>query len=346
MSLYSINKNFRAVPPPRPGAEPASAAGPPAARSRPPRRPARPTGKADEADGPTERALGVAEMFGLGLDESYEVVLYDGLRVDVRPGDVVFVTGPSGSGKSVLLRCLVEAMRAAEPAARIVDLAEAAPPAGVPVIEGLPAEFEESLRLASTAGLADAFVLLRPPEELSDGQRWRLRLAHALARLCEPPAEAGGHVRPSSSARRRGTCPAASAAGSKGVGHPPPESMRVLVADEFASTLDRLCARAVAYRLRRLADREGVTVLAASAHDDLIEDLAPDVLIRKEAGASVEVWYSNAERRRQNAEREANSKRQTTRTKARRFRRTAPQNPERRRQNAEQERQTAKGKRQ
>jgi len=316
MSLYSINKNFRAVPPPRPGAE------------------------------PTERALGVAEMFGLGLDESYEVVLYDGLRVDVRPGDVVFVTGPSGSGKSVLLRCLVEAMRAAEPAARIVDLAEAAPPAGVPVIEGLPAEFEESLRLASTAGLADAFVLLRPPEELSDGQRWRLRLAHALARLCEPPAEAGGHVRPSSSARRRGTCPAASAAGSKGVGHPPPESMRVLVADEFASTLDRLCARAVAYRLRRLADREGVTVLAASAHDDLIEDLAPDVLIRKEAGASVEVWYSNAERRRQNAEREANSKRQTTRTKARRFRRTAPQNPERRRQNAEQERQTAKGKRQ
>ena len=80
--------------------------------------------------------------------------------------------------------------------------------------------------------------------------------------------------------------------------------MRVLVADEFASTLDRLCARAVAYRLRRLAGREGVTVLAASAHDDLVEDLAPDVLIRKESGPGAEVWYSNAERRRQNAEQE------------------------------------------
>ena len=256
MSVYSINKNFRAVPPPHPGAE------------------------------PTERALGVAEMFGLGLDESYEVALYAGLVVDVRPGDVVFVTGPSGSGKSVLLRCLVEAMRAAEPPARIVDLAEAAPPAGVPVIEGLPAEFEEALRLASTAGLADAFVLLRPPEELSDGQRWRLRLAHALARL-EAMRNADCGVRNERPNNENGAVRER---------HPPPEPMRVLVADEFASTLDRLCARAVAYRLRRLADREGVTVLAASAHDDLVEDLAPDVLVVKGAGAEVEVRYADASR--------------------------------------------------
>jgi ABC-type glutathione transport system ATPase component len=99
--------------------------------------------------------------------------------------------------------------------------------------------------------------------------------------------------------------------------------MRVLVADEFASTLDRLCARAVAYRLRRLADREGVTVLAASAHDDLVEDLAPDVLVVKGAGAEVEVRYSNTERGIWNAEQEANSKRQTTMTKARRCSRQA-----------------------
>ena len=43
MSLYSINKNFRAVPPPQPGVE------------------------------PTERALGVAEMFGLGLDHDVQL---------------------------------------------------------------------------------------------------------------------------------------------------------------------------------------------------------------------------------------------------------------------------------
>jgi hypothetical protein len=39
-----------------------------------------------------------------------------------------------------------------------------------------------------------------------------------------------------------------------------------------------------------------VTVLAASAHDDLVEDLAPDVLVVKEAGAEVEVRYADASR--------------------------------------------------
>jgi len=70
----------------------------------------------------------------------------------------------------------------------------------------------------------------------------------------------------------------------------------VLLADEFCSTLDRLCARAVAYRVRRMASREGVTVLAASAHDDLLEDLAPDVLIAKHEGSRVEVLYADPSR--------------------------------------------------
>jgi ABC-type ATPase with predicted acetyltransferase domain len=218
-------------------------------------------------------------MFGIGLDETYEVAVLEDLRLDVRPGDVVFITGPSGSGKSVLVRALVEALCAADREARVVDLAAVEAPPRQSVIEGLGLGLQPALHLVSTAGLADAFVLLRRPEELSDGQRWRLRLAHALARLVgEDPQGAEPRCHPLR-------------------GRPGGGPMLLLVADELASTLDRLCARAVAYRLRRAADRWGLTVLAASAHDDLAQDLAPDVLVVKEAGAAAQVHYADAARR-------------------------------------------------
>ncbi|MFO8013425.1 MAG: ATP-binding cassette domain-containing protein, partial [Phycisphaerae bacterium] len=132
----------------------------------------------------------LAEMFGIGLDETHEVTLYDGLALDVRAGDIVYITGPSGSGKSVLLRLLVRAIRDAEPGGgRVVDLARLHVPTDRPIIDlpgsdpDAPAPLETVLHLFSTVGLADAMALLRPAGDLSDGQRYRLRLALALDRL-------------------------------------------------------------------------------------------------------------------------------------------------------------------
>ena len=232
------------------------------------------------ADEPSEQAVKVAEMFGIGLDETYEVTLYDGLALDVRPGDVVFITGPSGSGKSVLLARLADALGEAWPEGRVVNLAAIELPRDRAVIDLMQPPLEEALRILSAAGLADAFLLLRTPQELSDGQRYRLRLAKAIETLIAPTSRSSSRGR-----EPAGTRDLTVAARSD-----------VLIADEFCSTLDRLCARAVAYRVRRMADSHGVTVLAASAHDDLVEDLAPDVLIYKHAGDRAEVTYSDPSR--------------------------------------------------
>ena len=277
MGTYTINQKFRAVPP--------------ALADRP----------------QSDRQVRLAEMFGIGLDETCEVTLCEGLVLDVRQGDVVFITGPSGSGKSVLLRTLERAVRAAVPdGVQVVDLSRLLLPTDRPVIDLPSASFETALRLFSTAGLADAMALLRPADQLSDGQRYRLRLALALDRLLgEGPAPAQAtadedvpafphqtRVRPAQTARCR-AAPRRRPSGRRGV----------LIADEFCSTLDRCCARALAYRVRRLVDRSrgdpnehGLTVLAASAHDDLVEDLAPDVLIVKHDGEQVAVRYADPSR--------------------------------------------------
>ena len=262
MTAVTINHNFRAV----------TAAG------------------ADEP--PSEAVLKTAEMFGIGLDETYEVTLFDGLAIEVRPGDVVFVTGPSGCGKSVLLARLAEALAAAWPETPQVDLATVALPADRRVIDLMRPPLGQALRTLSTAGLADAFLLLRTPQELSDGQRYRLRLALAIEKCGVQSDECRVNN------QDEGRKPAQAVFGSPCTHHSSliTHHSFVLLADEFCSTLDRLCARAVAYRVRRMASREGVTVLAASAHDDLLEDLAPDVLVIKHEAARVEVLYADPSR--------------------------------------------------
>jgi hypothetical protein len=46
-------------------------------------------GEAGAADAPSDRAVALAEMFGVGLDERHELALYRGFRVRIRRGDVV-----------------------------------------------------------------------------------------------------------------------------------------------------------------------------------------------------------------------------------------------------------------
>ena len=49
------------------------------------------------------RVLELAESFGLGL-EPKEFVVYDHVPVEIAPGAIVYITGQSGSGKSIALR--------------------------------------------------------------------------------------------------------------------------------------------------------------------------------------------------------------------------------------------------
>ncbi|WP_276122710.1 hypothetical protein [Pararhizobium qamdonense] len=124
----------------------------------------------------TSRVLEIAEAFGLGLAEK-QFVIYDGLKLEIRDTDVVYINGQSGSGKSLLLRDLVRQMRGE--GKKVADLNEVVLD-DRPVIEQLGTSTNDALYLLARAGISDAWIYIRKPSELSDGQRYRLKLAKVM----------------------------------------------------------------------------------------------------------------------------------------------------------------------
>lgn len=181
------------------------------------------------------RVLEVAEAFGLGLEDK-EFTVYSNFVVDIKDGDVVYITGQSGSGKSLLLKDLARQISEEQEVADIdkVELQE------IPLIDQVGENTDEAIKILSMAGLNDAYLLIRKPSELSDGQRYRFR----IAKLLESKA-------------------------------------RVWVADEFGAVLDRVTAKAVALNVRRFAASVGATLIVATTHKDLREELAPTLYVDK-----------------------------------------------------------------
>lgn len=199
----------------------------------------------------TENVVAVSRMFGIGLDAGRRFTVFADFQLDVEPGEVIFITGQSGAGKSLLIRALKAHLGKA---GSCVDLADVPLATGKPLVDSFgegPDGLERALHALSVAGLSDAYLFLRRPCELSDGQKYRFRLARALALV----ADYGGAI----------------------------------VIDEFCSNLDRITARIIAANCRKFADRYGVSFVAASAHEDIVEDLDPDVLIEKLYGDRVKV---------------------------------------------------------
>lgn len=225
---------------------------------------------------PSVNVLEVAAMFGLGVDERRQVEVLRPMRLTLGPHQVVFITGPSGGGKSTLLRLIEEALRQRRDA-QVIRLDRLPQPQDRPLVDLFePAPLERTLQWLSLAGLSDAFVMLRCPGELSDGQRYRLRLAQAMAQAWHA---AHPNVGPTPS-HSTDTVDSESLHAGK---------LLVFLADEFGATLDRQTAMVIARNARKWIRKTPACLIAATTHDDLLEALEPDVLIVKDLGPAAEV---------------------------------------------------------
>ena len=136
-----------------------------------------------------------------------------------------------------------------------MNLARIELPSDKTVIDCIDGDLLTGLRLLSTAGLNDCFCILNQPSNLSAGQKYRFRLAMALA-----------------------------------------AEKKFVFADEFCSELDRITAKVISYNLRKFAKRTGTIFILASSHEDILLDLAPDVLLVKELSGPTQVIYKDTRR--------------------------------------------------
>ncbi len=183
-------------------------------------------------DSPHVRAI--RECFGLD-GKTLRTTLLQAVPIEASAGNVIFVTGPSGSGKSILLKLLdptfsspiltTKIENRANPHYTVAWMEEIN--SEKPIIEYFSEKWgiQDSILALNQAGLSEAYVYLKPYQLLSRGQRYRARLA-ALTLGREP----------------------------------------VWLIDEFCADLDPFTAKVVASSLRKHVVKHGRTAIVAAAN--------------------------------------------------------------------------------
>ena len=214
----------------------------------------------------TEKIADVMRAFGITVQRLKNNTITHQCEIKISPGQIAYITGPSGSGKSVLLREFFNSFDC-DNKINIDDIPLPTDKSCVDCVDN-PIEdcrlkneelknntaFLDTLRTLSCAGLTDVFCVLNSPATLSEGQKYRYRIAKALA-----------------------------------------DDKQFIFADEFCSQLDRVTAAVISHNLRKFASKTGKIFILASSHDDLLADLLPEVIVIKHLAGEAEIIYKNPE---------------------------------------------------
>ncbi len=187
----------------------------------------------------TPRTAEVGVRFGIPM-YARKVTVVSPTQIALRPGEIVLLCGPSGSGKSSALEEIARHCRGGCSVGRVTFPADAA------IVDRVApwASLGDALSILTTCGLGEAGLWVRPFDTLSEGEKFRARLARAVAL----------HVRDGST--------------------PGP-----LMCDEFCASLHRRAAKAISFGLHKLVARRGLTIVLACSHEDVLDDLRPQTVV-------------------------------------------------------------------
>lgn len=187
----------------------------------------------------TPRKREICLTFGLPPRETPRP-LVENVELQVGPGRIVLLCGPSGSGKSSILRRLAEQVESP------IRVGQSPFTSSRPLIDLIAPRqrLSVAMEILTACGIGEPRHWIRRYVDLSEGEKFRAALARAIGIALRAPT--------------RGT----------------------ILCDEFTALLHRRAARAIAHNLRKLVTRHNLSLVAATAHDDIIEDLQPDEIVR------------------------------------------------------------------
>ncbi len=124
----------------------------------------------------SRRVREVCRQFGMA-PQSDPMLLVDNVVVPLQPGQILLVTGPSGTGKSHALRCL-----AGQLGRRAVWVSRQVPDNRSAIVDQVAPDLplSQAVSILTACGLGEPRLWLRRYADLSDGEQFRVRLAMGI----------------------------------------------------------------------------------------------------------------------------------------------------------------------
>ena len=126
----------------------------------------------------SDRVVAVSDAFGIGVDQERTFTIFDNLELKYDDGDLIYVTGDSGSGKSTFLKIFQQ--HELERGRKCVNFNDIQPSPDEVLVNSIGKNQFDAMRILGVVGLSEAFLMVRRYKELSDGQKYRYCLGKAI----------------------------------------------------------------------------------------------------------------------------------------------------------------------